>query len=122
MSRCNPLLCPCVEQTMSASKYGIRLPAPKLDLPSHFRDEESLLLWYSRIPHIWEDAWTPAHKALKSALLEYCRAWRIERSRADDLEQMVERLEAEVRMLRKPSVWARIGLFLSPRRATNVDQ
>ncbi len=81
------------------SQHGIVLPAPKLGLPSHLESEEALLGWLGNII---------SRDVTKDALLAYCRHWRIERSRADDLERMVEQLEAENRQLREPRIATRI--------------
>lgn len=73
------------------SQYGIRLPAPKLGLPSHLESEEAILKWYNGFRYKYQD--TSYDGEMKDAMILINRHWRIERSRADDLERMVEQLE-----------------------------
>ena len=96
------------ERQDRVSKYGIRLPAPKLDLPYHLKDPDALLEWsrhmlYPKLPD----------PTIKDALVDLNRHWRIERSRADDLERMVELLERELAGYRKPSFWATLKARVS---------
>lgn len=86
----------------NSSKYGVSLPAPKLGLPSHLKDHETLIAWMQHHPSIYNN------DVAKRVLIDYCRHWRIERARADDLERMVDLLQEENRKLRKPSLGERI--------------
>ena len=87
------------------SKWGIRLPAPKLSLPEHLQSESDMYTWLKSQPS--------SDIAIRAALPELVRAWRIERSRADHLEEIVEKLESELRRSRRPSVIFRFWAFLT---------
>lgn len=107
------------------SKWGIFLPPPKLGLSKHLetpeaiiahvngnesaRYIETIMLGISNKDHVGG-----IRKWWKNDLLDLNRSWRIERSRADHLEEMVESLQREVADLRGKNGWFR---RIFPRRA-----
>ena len=123
--------------TPSMSKHGIVLPPPKLGLPSRLENPEKLH------DYVWEHIhmrelervlglpekygitfgvdkaqfnWPYSHNikvAWKKDLEDFNRHWMIERSRADHLEEMVDRLQQEVNDLKGNNGWLR---RLFPRR------
>ena len=103
------------------SRYGIRLPAPKLGLPKHLQTHDAILDTVDGyIAELARDK-TPdfvyvANARVKHDLIALNRFWRIERSRADHLEEMVESLQREVADLRGKNGWFR---RIFPRRSKN---
>ena len=114
------------------SKWGIFLPPPKLGLSKHLETPEAI------INHVeWHDAWFEANGVVieidnrirphlrrmrihwKRDLLDLNRSWRIERSRADHLEEMVESLQREVADLRGNNGWFR---RVFPRRGKKIKK
>ena len=118
------------------SKWGIFLPPPKLGLSKHLETPEAIiahvrshpateaLMYVNRNYSEFHPNPTPEHpcwshlrlvvKDWKRDLLDLNRSWRIERSRADHLEEMVESLQREVADLRGKNGWFR---RIFPRRA-----
>lgn len=94
------------ESKQEMSQYGIRLPAPKLDMPpddarNHARYITQLIAGH--VPSRYASS-NEFERDLFGKMEVWHRHWRIERSRADDLERMVEQLEMENRRLRKPRI------------------
>lgn len=111
----------------SMSKHHIVIPPPKVELPDKFRTEDKIRDYVDGHLHITalkgkltgQFDWPYHHNikvAWKQDLYEMSRWWRIERSRADHLEEIVEGLQREVDDLR-----GRNGIFrrLFPRRPRN---
>lgn len=119
------------------SKHGILLPPPKIGLPSRLENPEKLhdYVWehihmreLERVLGLPEEYgitlgvdkaqfnWPYSHNikvAWQRDLEDFNRHWRIERSRADHLEEMVDRLQQEVNDLKGNNGWLR---RLFPRR------
>ncbi len=94
------------KEATEMSQYGIRLPAPKLDMPpddarNHARYITQFITGESPSRYASLDEF---ERDLFRKMEVWHRHWRIERSRADDLERMVEQLEMENRRLRKPLI------------------
>lgn len=99
------------------SKWGIFLPPPKVGLSKHLETPEAIIEYMNRV---WDDNDSGyRHFIANHALLDLNRSWRIERSRADHLEEMVESLQREVADLRGKNGWFR---RIFPRRAKKTEK
>lgn len=101
----------------SMSKHHIVIPPPKVGLPERFQTDENIRDYMHNHPVIRVAPLSHgAVAAYMCDLQDMSRWWRIERSRADHLEEIVEGLQREVDDLRGMN-----GIFrrLFPRRYKN---